>query len=127
MTIESVRMEKEIKNSPTDNNLFKEELKNNIKQVFELQEQRVYVWNEFDIRFKEYTLDAPNFRLRRLQLICKETSDQLNSISKQIIAIRDSFSSEVYNVKRLYNLVADLQESEQVKFKLVNIFCSVFF
>lgn len=118
MTIELKGMT-EIKISTSEKSLFKTELRQLIKQVFELQEQRVHVWNEFDLKFKEYTLDAPNFRLKRLQLICKEISDQLNSISMQIIDIREKFSSEVFNVKKLYNLVADLQASEQIKFQLV--------
>ncbi len=118
MTIELTGMT-EIKISTSEKSLFKAELRQLIKQVFELQEQRVHVWNEFDLKFKEYTLDAPNFRLKRLQLICKEISDQLNSISMQIIDIREKFSSEVFNVKKLYNLVADLQASEQIKFQLV--------
>lgn len=102
-----------------DSSLFKAEQSKLIKEIFELQEQRVHIWNEFDLKFKEYTLDAPNFRLKRLQLICKEISDQLNSISTQMIAIREKFSKEVFNVHRLHELVERLQEHEQIKFQLV--------
>lgn len=100
--------------------LLKEEVKKNLREVFDLQEQRVHIWNEFDLRFKEYTLDAPNFELRKLQLICKEIGEQLNSVSAQIIQIRERFSSDVYNVRSVHDLVERLQSNEQMKFQLVS-------
>jgi hypothetical protein len=101
--------------------LFKGEVKQNLREVFELQTQRVHIWNEFDLRFKEYTLDAPSFELKKLQLICKEIGEQLNSVSMQIIRIKEKFSSDVYNVKSLYELLEQLQSNEQMKFQLVSI------
>lgn len=100
--------------------LFKEEVKKNLKEVFDLQEQRVHIWNEFDLRFKEYTLDAPNFELRKLQLICKEIGEQLNAVSAQIIQIREKFSNDVYNVRSVHDLLERLQSNEQMKFQLVS-------
>merc|ERR1739836_131708 len=55
---------------------------------------------------------------KKLQLICKEISDQLNLVSKEILAIKQIFSNEVYNVQSLYKLVESLQSNESIKFQL---------
>lgn len=99
-----------------------ENYKDSIKSIFDLQEKRVHVWNEFDLKFKEYTLDAPDFELKKLQLICKEISDQLNAISTEIIALKETFSQDHSITKAIFKLVEKLQENEQVKFQLVRKF-----
>lgn len=107
----------EIKNSDTD--LLKIELKKNLKEIFDLQEQRVHLSNEFETRFKEYLLDAPHFDLNKLKDLCKEISERMNSISKQVLEIKLKFSPQVYNSNVLFKLVERLQNHEQIKFKLV--------
>ena len=102
--------------------LLKTELKNQLAQTFELQQERVLVWSEFDVRFKEYCLGAPQFDLNKLKLICKEISDKMNSISIRIIKIKNMFSSEVFDVKNVYQLIDRLQTSEQIKFQTVYCF-----
>ena len=95
------------------------DFKESIKSIFDFQEQRVHVWNEFDLLFKEYTLDAPYFDLKKLQLICKDIGDELNSISSKIILIKEAFSQNRAITKDLHKLIEKLQENEQIKFKLV--------
>ena len=90
-----------------------------LKEIFELQEERVHISNKFETSFREYLLDAPNFDLKKLQLICKTISDEMNVISAKIISIKNNFSNRVFNIKRLYDLVESLQLNEEAKFKLV--------
>jgi hypothetical protein len=99
--------------------LLKTELKNQLKQLFELQEERVLIWSEFDVKFKEYCLSAPQFDLNKLKLICKEISEKMNSISIRIVKIKNMFSSEVFNLENIYQLIDRLQATEQIKFKTV--------
>ena len=99
--------------------MLKQEINKQIKEIFDLQEQRVYLSNEFETSFKEYLLDAPNFDMNKLKQLCKDTSDKMNSISQKIIIIKNNFSSQVYDVKILYDLVEYLQSNEQTKFQLV--------
>jgi len=109
--------------------LLKLELNKQLKEIFELQEERVHVSNKFETSFREYLLDAPNFDLKKLQLICKTISEEMNVISSKIISIKNCFSPQVYNIKRLYELVELLQTHEETKFKLVrvgNFFLSFF-
>ena len=100
-------------------NLLKDELCKQVQQILKLQEERVHVWSDFDVKFKEYTLDAPHFELCKLQSICRLISEHLNLISMQIIAIKNQFSNDVFDVKNLYDLVEKLQANEQIKFQLV--------
>ena len=108
--------------APNNKNLLKDELRKQVQQILKLQEERVHVWNEFDVKFKEYILDAPHFELKKLQSICRLISEQLNLISMQIIAIKNQFSNDVFDVKNLYDLVEKLQSNEQIKFQLVKFF-----
>ena len=101
--------------------LLKNEQKNLLTKVFELQEERVHIWCDFDTRFKEYCLSAPEFDLKKLQLICKQISDKLNSVSSRILEIKNMFSSEVFNLKSIYDLIERLQANEQIKFETVLI------
>ena len=105
-----------------DKYLFKQEINQQIKEIFELQEKRVHTLNEFDIKYKEYLLDAPKFQLDKLKLLCKTTSDEMNLISSQILKIKSNFSSQVFDMKNLFNLVEKLQSNEQIKFQDVNVF-----
>ena len=107
--------------------MLKQELNKQLKEIFELQEERVHVSNKFETNFREYLLDAPNFDLKKLQLICKSISDEMNGISAKIILIKNHFSPHVYNVKRLYDLVEALQAHEETKFKLVKLCCFYLF
>ncbi len=84
-----------------------------------MQEERVHVWNDFDTSFKEYLLDAPNFNLKNLQVLCKRISETLNAISIKILAIKNNFSENVYNRKNIYDLIENLQANERIKFELV--------
>lgn len=95
------------------------EIKENIRQVFNAQEDRVRLLNEFDAQFKTYLLDAPEFDLNSLKLLCKTTSEQMNEISMRILAIRNQFGAECFDLKSLYTLVDRLQDGEGRKFKLV--------
>lgn len=98
----------------------KEELaREQLKRLFALQEQRVHALGEFDIKFREYLLDAPEFDINKLKLMCKETSDEMNEISSAVLAIRQMFSSECFNSPLVYSLIDRLQTYEQTKFKLV--------
>lgn len=107
--------------------MLNEELKKNLKEIFSLQERRVHLSNEFETQFKEYLLDAPNFNLNKLKLICGQTSDQMNLISKRILEIKSDFSEQVFNAPGLFKLVERLQQNEQIKFKLVKKkFCFFF-
>ncbi|CAF0930855.1 unnamed protein product [Brachionus calyciflorus] len=99
------------------NSLLNEAIHKDIKRIFELHEKRVFVYNEFEIRFKEYLLDAPSFNSDKLQSICKEIGDQMNIISQEILGIKSNFSPQVYNQKKLFNLVEKIQDLEQNKFK----------
>lgn len=99
--------------------LLKAELRNHVAKIFTLQEERVHVWSEFDIKFKEYCLTAPQFDLKKLQLICKQISDKMNSISTRVIEIKNMFSSDVFDAKQVYALVDRLQLNEQFKFQTV--------
>lgn len=99
--------------------LLKAELRNHVAKIFALQEERVHVWSEFDIKFKEYCLTAPQFDLKKLQLICKQISDKMNSISTRVIEIKNMFSSDVFDAKQVYALVDRLQLNEQFKFQTV--------
>lgn len=99
--------------------LLKTELKNQLKQLFELQEERVLIWSEFDVKFKEYCLSAPQFDLNKLKLICKEISEKMNSISIRVVKIKNMFSSEVFNLENIYQLIARLQATEKIKLKTV--------
>jgi hypothetical protein len=101
--------------------LLKLELNKQLKEIFDLQEERVHVSNKFETSFREYLLDAPNFDLKKLQLICKTISEEMNVISSKIISIKNCFSPQVYNIKRLYELVELLQTHEENKFKLVRV------
>lgn len=99
--------------------LLKSELRTHLKKLFDLQEERVHVWCDFDTRFKEYCLSAPQFDLKKLQLICKQISEKMNSISSRILEIKNMFSPEVYNIRSVYELVERLQTNEQLKFQTV--------
>ena len=99
--------------------MLKEELSKQISEVFKLQEERVHIWNDFDTSFKEYLLDAPNFNLKSLQMLCKRVSEALNEISMKILAIKNNFSENVYNRKNVYDLIENLQTNERIKFELV--------
>jgi hypothetical protein len=107
--------------------LLKTELKNQLKQLFELQEERVLIWSEFDVKFKEYCLSAPQFDLNKLKLICKEISEKMNSISIRIVKIKNMFSSEVFNLENIYQLIDRLQATEQIKLKTVVFYLINFF
>lgn len=99
--------------------LLKEEIGKSLRDVFYLQEERVHLLNDFDLKFKTYLLDAPKFNLETLKSLCQTTSERMNDISRKILNVRDKFSSECFNVKCLYDLIDKLQEGEQKKFKLV--------
>ena len=101
----------------TNSLLLKQEINKQIKEIFDLQEKRVYLLNEFDIKFKEYLLDAPKFQLDKLKLLCKTITDEMNLISSQILTIKSNFSNQVFDLKNLFNLVEKLQSNEQIKFQ----------
>ena len=101
--------------------MLKTELNKQLKEIFDLQEERVHISNTFETMFREYLLDAPKFDLKKLKLICKSISDEMNIISAKMIAIKNTFSNQVFNIKRLYDLVEKLQTCEETKFKLVII------
>lgn len=101
-------------------NLLTDEIRKHLKQVFNLQEKRVRIYDDFDVRFKEYLLDAPDFNSARLESICRETAEEMNSISREIILIKSNFSPQVYNMPIVFNLVEKLQHFEQQKFKNVS-------
>ena len=98
--------------------LLKKELNEQLRQVFGLQQERVLLLNDFEIKFKEYLLDAPNFDFENLKKICKTTTDEMNRVSAEILAIKRNFSSDCFNIATLYNLVDRLQDYEATKFKL---------
>lgn len=100
------------------------EIRQELKQVFNFQEDRVRIYDDFDIKFKEYLLDAPDFNLTILETICKETADRMNSISQRIIEIKLKFSPQVYDVPLLFELVKKLQSLEKEKFKTVSLIIS---
>ena len=112
----------EEKQQPKTGHLLKSELQAQIIRIFQLQEDRVHVWSEFDVKFKAYCLTAPQFDLKKLQLICKQISDKMNAISLQVIAVKTIFSSEVLDAKRAYELVERLQLNEKAKFETVCFF-----
>ncbi len=112
-------MSSSTKEQPTTGHLLKSELRSQITNLFQLQEERVHVWSEFDVKFKEYCLTAPQFDLKKLQLICKQISDKMNAISLQVITIKNIFSGDVLDVKRVYGLVERLQLNEKAKFETV--------
>ncbi len=112
-------MSSSTKEQPTTGHLLKSELRSQITNLFQLQEERVHVWSEFDVKFKEYCLTAPQFDLKKLQLICKQISDKMNAISLQVITIKNIFSGDVLDVKRVYGLVERLQLNEKTKFETV--------
>lgn len=103
-----------------EKNLLTGEIRKDLIQVFYLQEKRVRVYDDFDVKFKEFLLDAPDFNPTKLELICKETGNEMNCISREIIQIKLNFSPQVYNVPFLFNLVERLQDLEQLKFKTVS-------
>lgn len=107
------------------NNLLTDEISKELKQVFSLQEDRVRIYDDFDIKFKEYLLDAPDFNSTKLEVICKETADKMNSISQGIIKIKLKFSFQVYDVPDLFHLVDKLQGLEEEKFKIVSLIISL--
>lgn len=100
--------------------LLRAQIQASLKQVFDAQEDRVRLLNDFDQQFKIYLLDAPEFNLETLKTLCKTTSERMNEISARIIRVRDEFSPDCFGVQRIYELVNRLQENEQAKFKLVN-------
>jgi hypothetical protein len=93
-----------------------------LKQVLTLQEQRVLLLAEFEIKFKEYLLDAPNFNHEKLKALCKRVSEDMNEVSSRILAVKRTFSTECFNLPVLYGLIERLQSLEQHKFKLVQLF-----
>ena len=98
--------------------------KHAIRRLFELQQQRVLTFNEFEIKFKEYLLDAPKFQLERLKLICKQIGDAFNEINRQIIEqvlnyLKETTAAAANDNASLIKLVESIQENEEVKFKLV--------
>jgi hypothetical protein len=99
--------------------LLKTEVSNQLKQLFAFQEQRVLLLNEFEIKFKEYLLDAPDFKHAKLAAICKQVSEDMNDVLMRILAIKKTFSPECFNMSGLYGLIEQLQTHEQNKFKLV--------
>ena len=103
----------------SDPKLLRAEISSQLKQLLSLQEQRVRILNEFEINFKEYLLDAPDFDHAKLKLICKRVSEDLNEVSRRVLAIKRLFSVDCFDVANLYGLVDKLQSQEQLKFKLV--------
>ncbi len=99
--------------------MLKAEINSQLKQLFSLQEQRVLLLNEFEVKFKEYLLDAPDFKHAKLAAICKQVSDDMNDVSMKILSIKRTFGPECFNLVNLFGLVEQLQSFEQNKFKLV--------
>lgn len=95
------------------------QVKANIREVLDAQEDRVRLLHAFDTQFKTYLLDAPEFDFNALKTLCKSTSDRMNEISTRILAIRNQFAPDCFDLTRLYSLVDRLQDGEQRKFKLV--------
>jgi hypothetical protein len=73
--------------------------------------------NEFETKFKEYLLDAPNFDLNKLQLMCKDVSNEMNIISKNILTIKND--ELMKDDKNIIGLIERLQSGEESKLKLV--------
>ena len=99
--------------------ILKEDLNKFLQQIFQLQEERVLYWNEFELQFKEYLLDAPNFDLEKLKLICKGIGNKMNDISSKILSIKSNFSNQEHGIKKINDLIEKLQTNEQMKFQLV--------
>lgn len=95
------------------------QVKANIRAILDAQEDRVRLLHAFDTQFKTYLLDAPEFDFNALKTLCKSTSDRMNEISTRILAIRNQFAPDCFDLTRLYSLVDRLQDGEQKKFKLV--------
>ena len=106
-------------NRQPDSYLLKNEINQQLKHLLMLQEQRVLVLNEFELKFKEYLLDAPDFNFTILKTICKSASHELNSISTRIIEIKKYFDEDCFNIIAILNLIERLQEHEKNKFQLV--------
>lgn len=104
-------------NETSTKSLLKLELTRQIKAIFALQEERVLIGNDFDVQFKEYLLEAPNFELNKLQLICKAVSERMNKVTQSIMDIKVQFSDEMFAAHALHKLVEQLQTLEATKFK----------
>lgn len=94
-----------------------------VSSLFALQEERVFIYNEFDIKFKEYLLDAPKFNHVRLKLICKTISDQLNEVNAKILKLKERAAAgqaEVKECRLVAKQIEKLQANEEAKFKLVS-------
>jgi hypothetical protein len=102
-----------------DGFLLKNEINQQLRDLFALQEERVFLLSDFETKFKEYLLDAPDFKFETLKHICKSVSDSMNDLSARILKIRQNFGADCFNVLKLFNLVNRLQEYEQEKFRLV--------
>ena len=94
-----------------------------VNSLFSLQEERVFIYNEFDIKFKEYLLDAPKFNHERLKLICKSVSEQLNEVNAKILKLKDRATAVagggVKECRLIVKQIEKLQANEETKFKLV--------
>ena len=93
-----------------------------VNALFDLQEQRVFIFNEFDIKFKEYLLDAPKFNHEKLKLICKTISDQLNGVNVKILELKkraEADQNEIKECRVIAKQIERLQSNEELKFKLV--------
>jgi hypothetical protein len=121
-------LEQHQESSSTSRSLLKVEINKQLKELFSLQQKRVLISNEFEIGFKEYLLDAPNFNFNKLQTLCQQITNQMNAVSADVIKIRNLFSMDMFAIDRIYKLIEMLQDREQLKLKLVSwIFGNPFF
>lgn len=88
-----------------------------LKNLYDLQEERVFTYRLFDEGHKIYLNTAPHYNFVRFRELVHEVTQDFKRISEEIIAIERRLRME-FACPHLANFVASLQEDEKLKLEL---------